>query len=284
MRKTHPGRIRRTILKEILDRTFCLVFIFSKADKKAEIEQILAKPEFQPYKERLKYLDKSTPEGDQTDTLLQSADQMYANNFSFKFARVLRTRSVQCADRILSDMGKASLNDVKNLLVVGDGGKKDFVDFLAERFRTSLAGHSVYDVLEGVQVPAADAPVAVESLAASVWSYRLYFQPETGDDLVRRGDIVSVGDSVLLVLSADCDLGYFWKKNLGIINAVRLHELNQTNVSLKEWLTLCVKPEKLSAKVNSLLGKIGDLSEARLYCPSCRCQTARRTSSPYRRN
>jgi hypothetical protein len=262
-----PGSNSETILKEILDRTFCLVFIFSKADKQAEIEEILAKPEFQPYKERLKYLDKSTPEGDQTATLLQNADQMYASNFSFKFAGVLRRRSVQCADQILSDMGKASLNDVKNLLVVGDGGKKDFVDFLAERFRTSLAGHSVYDGLEGVQAPAADAPAPAESLAASVWSYRLYFQQETGDDLVRRGDIVSVGDFVLLVLSADCDLGYFWKKNLGIINAVRLHELNQTNVSLKEWLTLSVKPEKLNAKVNSLLGKIGDLSEGPFVLP-----------------
>ena len=89
-----PGSNSESILKEILDRTFCLVFIFSKADKKAEIEEILAKPEFQPYKERLKYLDKSTPEGDQTDTLLHSADQMYENNFSFKFAGVLRRSSV----------------------------------------------------------------------------------------------------------------------------------------------------------------------------------------------
>jgi hypothetical protein len=43
--------------------------------------------------------------------------------------------------------------------------------------------------------------------------------------------------------------------------------LNQTNATLKEWLTLCVKPEKLSAKINSLLGKVGDLSEGPFVLP-----------------
>ena len=31
-------------------------------------------------------------------------------------------------------------------------------------------------------------------MASKVWSYRLYFQQETGDELVRRGDIVQVGE------------------------------------------------------------------------------------------
>lgn len=253
------------LLKQILDRTFCLVFIFSKADKKAEIEAILAKPEFQPYKERLRYLDKSTPDGEQTDALMQSAAQMYADNFSFRFAHLLRNKTVQCADQILSDMGKASLNDVRNLLVVGEGGKKDFIDFLAERFRTSIAGRTVYDLVDGIPAAAAGAPN--DSLAKNVWSYRLYFQQETGDDLVRRGDIVAVGDEMLLVLSADCDLMRFWLKNLGIINAVALHELDQSNATLKEMLTVCVKHDLVKPMIGSLLGRIGDLSEGPFVLP-----------------
>jgi hypothetical protein len=257
-----------SILKEILDRTFCLIFIFSKADKKEEIEAILSKAEFQEYKERLRYLDKAVENVDQTNSLLQKADEMYTNNFSFKFASVLRRRSVQCADQILSDMGKASLNDVKNLLVVGDGGKKDFIDFLAERFRTTLAGPNVYGLVDEIPQPAANALPVDTSLAAKVWSYRLYFHQETGDDLVRRGDIVRVNDALLLVMSADCDLGYFWKKNLGIINAVTLHELNQTNATLKDLLTLCVKPEALSKPtIGSLLGQVGELSEGPFVLP-----------------
>lgn len=261
------GTDSESILKEILDRTFCLVFIFSKADRKSEIETILAKPEFQQYKERLEYLDKSVAGVDQTNTLLQKAEQMYADNFSFKFASTLRKKAVQGADKILSDMGKASLNDVKNHVVVGDGGKKDFVDFLTERFRTSLAGKDVYDLVDQIPEPAAGSVAPDEALAAKVWSYRLYFQQETGDDMVRRGDIVKIGSTYSLVLSADCDLGYFWKKNLGIINTVALHELDQSNSTLKDWLTLCVKPDKISAKVSSLLGKIGELSEGPFVLP-----------------
>jgi hypothetical protein len=257
-----------SILKEILDRTFCLIFIFSKADKKDEIDAILSKPEFQEYKERLLYLDKAVENVDQTNTLLQKADEMYGSNFSFKFASVLRRRSVQCADQILSDMGRASLNDVKNLLAVGEGGKKDFIDFLAERFRTSIAGPNVYDLVDQIPAPAQNAPPVDASTAAKVWSYRLYFGQETGDELVRRGDIVQVNDIFVLVMSADCDLGYFWKKNLGIINAVTLHELSQTNATLKELLTLCVKPEALSKPaIGSLLGQVGELSEGPFVLP-----------------
>jgi hypothetical protein len=116
----------------------------------------------------LQYLDKAKDGTDQTAILLQRADAMYAANFSFKFASVLRNRSVQCADQILADMGAASLNDVKNLLAAGDSGKKDFIDFLAERFRTSLASENIYDLVEKIPAaPATGSPVDA-NLASNV--------------------------------------------------------------------------------------------------------------------
>lgn len=255
-----------SILQEILERTFCLIFIFSKADKKDEIEGILAKPQFEAFKKRLEYLDKAIGGVDQTNILLQKADEMYEKNFSFKFASTLRRRSLQCADQMLTDMGKASLNDVKNLIAVGHGGKKDFVDFLAERFRTSIAGPTVYDLVQ--EIPeSASASSANEETVSKVWSYRLYFQQEAGDDLVRRGDIVAVENRVLLVLSADCDLLRLWAKNFGIINAVSLHELDQTNATLKEMLTLCAKPNFIKPQVSSLLARIGEVSEGPFILP-----------------
>ena len=261
------GTDSESILKEILEKTFCLIFIFSGADKKDEIEAVLAKAEFQEFKERLQYLDKSVNGAEQTSALLTKAEQMYANNFSFRFACLLRKKAVQTTDKILSDMGRASLNDVKNHVVVGDGGKKDFIDFLTERFRASLAGKDIYELVDQIPEPAAGTPAPNESLAAKVWSYRLYFHRETGDDLVRRGDIVKVDGSLCLILSADCDLGYFWKKNLGIINTVALHELIQGNSGLKDWLTLCIKPDKLSSKIGSLLGRVGDLADGPFVLP-----------------
>lgn len=71
-KRLYPGAQNATatnsesILKEIVERTFCLIFVFSKADKKDEIEAILAKPEFQLYKERLQYLDKAKDGAEQT--------------------------------------------------------------------------------------------------------------------------------------------------------------------------------------------------------------------------
>lgn len=266
------GTDSESLLKEILNRTFSLVFVFSKADKKDEITAILAKPEFLEFKERLKYLDKTVAGAEQTSALLTSAEQLYADNFSFRFASVLRKKAVQSTDKILSDMGRASLNDVKNHAVVGESGKKDLIDFLAERFRTSVAGKDIYDLVG--QIPEqAQAGAPDEKLAAKIWSYRLYFQQDPGDDLVRRGDIVKItkageGDSFHMVLSADCDLGRFWKKNFGIINTVVLHPLENSNSILRGWLTLCAKPKTLSdGNFKSLLAPVGALPEGPFVLP-----------------
>ena len=262
------GADSESILKEILERTFCLIFVFSGADKRSEIEAVLAKPEFQQYSGRLQYLDKAINGVEQSAALLKKAEEMYASNFSFKFASLLRKKSVQSMDSILSDMGKASLNDVRNYVAIGDGGKKDFVDFIAERFRAAIAGKDIYDLVDQIPEPAAGGIPLDESIAFKVWSNRLYFHRETGDDLVRRGDIVKVGTAFYMVLSADCDLGRFWKKNLGIINTVVLHLLDVSNAELKKWLTLCTKPQELSAgKISSLLAKVGSLAEGPFVLP-----------------
>lgn len=254
-------------LREILSNTFCLIFIFSKADKEDEISSMLAKSEFQEYKERLFYLNKQNNSDDQTALLIQQAEEKFANNFSFRFSGLLRKKAIQSVDKILSDMGRASLNDIKNHIAVGHGGKKDFIDFLAERFRTVIASKEIYELVEQIPETTTTPSPIDRTLAEKVWSYRLYFHRETGDELVRRGDIVKIGDSFHFILSADCDLGYFWKKNLGIINTITLHELDQSNSILKDLITLCVKPEKISSKISCLLGRIGDLSDGPFVFP-----------------
>lgn len=267
----YPGASSDTnsesLLQEILNKTFSLVFIFSKADKQEEIGRILAKPEFQIYKERLFYLDKAIDGNDQTTALLEKAEQLYQTNFSFRFAHVLRTKATQSMDKILSDMGKIFLNDVKNHIVIGDGGKRDFVDFITEKFRFALASKDIYELVEKIPEPAQDMPVPDAVAVKKMWSYRLYFQNETGDDLVRCGDVIRGEDAFYLVLSADCDLHGFWKKNLGIVNTVVLHELDQANITLKDTLSVCMKPDKISGKIQSLLGRVGELSEGPFVLP-----------------
>jgi hypothetical protein len=59
----------------------------------------------------------------------------------------------------------------------------------------------------------------------------------------------------------------FWAKNLGIINAVALHELDQSNATLRAMLAICVKPDLAKPLLGSLLGKIGNLSEGPFVLP-----------------
>jgi hypothetical protein len=262
------GMDSESILKEILERSFCLVFIFSGADKKEEIEAILAKPEFQEFKGRLHYLDKSVDGAGQAGILVQRVEEMNTGNFSFKFANILRKKSVQSMDGILCDMGKASLNDIKNHVAIGDSGKKDFVDFMAERFRATIAGRDIYDLVDQIPAPAGGAAAPDEAMASKVWSNRLYFHRENGDDLIRRGDVVKVGTEYYLILSADCDLGRFWKKNLGIVNGVVLHPLENSNAELRKWLTLCTKPKDLAdGNFQHLLDNVGKSSEGPFVLP-----------------
>lgn len=268
------------ILKEILDRTFSLVFIFSKADKKTEIDAIMAKPEFSEYKERLFYLDKSVSDEEQTGTLLSKTEEMYINNFSFRFAADLRIKSVQVMDKILSELGRATLSDIKNYLKLEEGSaKRDLVDFIAERFRAGLVAAKIPDLENGThdnrgaeEATGNSSSSTDADLIKRIWAYRLYLPIDAtinpGDELVRRGDIVRWSDKYFLVVSADCDLKRFWHKNFGSISLLPLHSLNNSNSELREVLTFCVSPGDLKqSDFKHLTDKIGKLSEGPFILP-----------------
>lgn len=263
-----PTTNSELLLKDILDRTFSLVFIFSKADKLPEINAVLEKPEFKVYKERVFYLDKAVDGDDQTSTLLKAAKERYDGNFSFRFANTFRIKAAQTVDRILSDMGKASLNDMRNHLLVGESSNKDFIDFITERFRSSIALSDIYDTFNQIPEVSQGGGCLDEGTIKNIWSYRLYFRETSGDDLVRCGDIIKINNDYHIVLSADCDLSRFWKKNFGVINLVDLFQLDKTNVVLKEHLTLCLTPGQVySSGPNNILGQIGDLPEGPFVLP-----------------
>ncbi len=265
------------ILMEILKKTFCLVFIFSGADKERDIKTIIDKPEFQEYGGRLEYLNKSENDTDQINTLLQKAETMYANNFSFKFAGEFRKNAVQVMDKILSELGRATLSDIKNYLKLdGNGGKRNLIDFIAERFRAGLVTADIPDLDSSMQAAATATPTDAQpvnnDLVKKIWAYRLYMPVDgtinAGDELVRRGDIVKWSDKYFLVVSADCDLQRFWHKNFGSISLLPLHRLHNSNAELKEVLTFCVSPGDLKqSEFNHLTDNIGKLSEGPFILP-----------------
>ncbi len=256
------------ILKEILEKSFCIIFIFSGVDRKPEVDAILAKPEFQEYKERLHYLDKTLNGVEQTDLLLQKAEEMYTSNFSFRFASDLRRKAVQVMDKILSELGRATLNHMKNYLKLEEGcAKRDLLDFIAERFRSCLIVSEISDIGSGEQ-QGTSFSVPDSDLIQKIWSYRLYLPLDTTDELVRRGDIVKYSDKYFLVVSADCDLKRFWHKNFGSINLLPLHRLNNSNSELKDMLTFCLSPNDLKqGDFKHLIDKIGKLTEGPFILP-----------------
>jgi hypothetical protein len=262
------GTDSERILKEILENTFCLIFIFSGADREAEIRTVLAKPEFQEYKERLHYLDKTVSGADQTNVLLTKAEEMYGNNFSFTFAAELRKKSVQVMDKILSELGRATLSDVRNYLKLEETGtKRDLVDFIAERFRAGLVASDIPEIASSGVTSGAD-----KELVKKIWSYRLYLPIDAtmnaGDELVRRGDVVKCSGQYFLVVTADCDLKRFWHKNFGSINLLPLHRLHDSNAELREMLTFCISPGDLKqGEFRHLTDKLGKLSEGPFILP-----------------
>jgi hypothetical protein len=256
------------LLKEILDKTYSLIFIFSKADKKEEIEAILVKKEFQEYQGRVYYLDKAADGNEQTAILLTKAKELYEGNFSFKYAKLLRRKAAQTMDKILSDMGKASLNDLKYLIGNEEGNGKEFIDFMTEKFRSGMATNEIFNIINEISTQNIEDPAPPNTIISKMWSYRIYFSHETGDELVRCGDIVCADNVYYFIVSADCDLSGFWKKNLGIINMVTLHEFDKRNDSLKKSLTLCTSLSQICNDLpNSLLGKLGNLAEGPFIFP-----------------
>ncbi|MCX6735795.1 MAG: hypothetical protein NTZ13_01805 [Candidatus Parcubacteria bacterium] len=265
-------------LKEILERTFCLVFVFSKADREDEINAILSTPEFLEYQGRVSYLKKGDPAADNVNTLLEKANEMDKNNFSFKFAGRLRRESLKIMDRTLSDLGKATVSDIKNYLALEDGEEKHgLIDFIADRFRSGLVETDFPELTEAYTTPATTGTGGIDNnLVKKIWAYRLY-RPLDGtvslaNELVRRGDIIKYEDNHYLVVSAACDLKRFWKKNFGTINLLPLHRLHNSNTELKDLLSFCLDPENVSKKLKTgkfqnLTGRLGDLPDGPFILP-----------------
>ena len=265
------GTDSEEILLEILRNTFCLVAIFSGVDKQAEIRAVLDKPDFKDFEKRIDFLDKTIEGAEQSNTLIQRAEEMYNSNFSFRFAGQLRRTSVQIMDNVLSDLGRATSNELKNYLNIDESnGKRDLVDFIAERFRSGLVKSNLPDLVGDSQPQAG--PVDQEVLKR-IWSHRLYLPNESGEynGLVRRGDVVKIAERYYIVISADCDLIRFWHKNFGTINLVPLNLLDNSNSDLRDMLTFCVSGTNIrNHEIGHLLDNIGKLPEGPFILPFLR--------------
>lgn len=212
-------------LLNILKSTYSVVGIYTGADKKEEIEGILAQPDFQPYLEsRIRMVEKGAT--DSVSKILIEVNSLFDSHFAFKFGQELKFNAVKALDSILVDIGEMSFDEfiwtfgherIENERSITIN---EFIEILSEKFRNNLANA---DWSETIFESSASSNVS-EELVRKLWSYRLYRFPN--DDLVRVGDIISkVGgnnDEKFLVISSDCHMNQLWKKNFGSLTLIPL--------------------------------------------------------------
>lgn len=222
------------ILLEILESQYSMIFIFTGADTETKVESAI-KGSFDKYKNRIKVLYKDTEE---SLSDLQSGIEDALKTFSFQYSHHLKQKTLKALDSILSSFGQFSIKEFVKFFGELRGGDRvlsflDFNEIIADKLKTKLINDGDTDVpaLPKVNNGISEPPLPEEKIK-ELWGFRLYHQPK--DDIVRRGDIFKLKDETFMVISADCDLARFWKKNLGFLTIVPLMKICDN--ALKEML------------------------------------------------
>lgn len=243
-------------LLDILNSTYAVIAVYTGADKKDEIESILAKEEFKSHAEyRIHLIEKG--EDNSVEKVIKDASDRFDNNFSFKLGKELKKNAVQAVESILVSISKMSFDDFIWTFGSSDNREdkerhltiKEFVEILSEKFKNELSEQSFSeDKYNSNNKPTTDDVEIVRRL----WSYRMYYKPT--DSIIRTGDIIKKkddGDARYLVISSDCHLRQFWPKNFGSVTMVPLLATT-TDTRLKEKLTLSKSPGKINKDASSI--------------------------------
>ncbi len=127
-------------LLNILKFTYSVVGIYTGADKKEEIDVILALPKFQPYAERIQMVEKGAENS--IAEILNVVNSRFESHFAFKFGQELKFNAVKALDSILVDIGKMSFDEFVWTFGHGRGTDKrsitinEFIEILSEKVKT----------------------------------------------------------------------------------------------------------------------------------------------------
>lgn len=292
-----------TLLLEILRSTFSVVYIYSGADHKTQIDEAIHEPELNSFlNKRLFILMKD--EEDSHQKLLDEAKGFYENNFSFRFGSSLRKATIIALDQVLINLGSHDIDFVRRLLADHETEETDIKGFIVEKVRHHLfEARALYEILRKIdgideqsirellglfitkltakinsiqldmnlppRIPRTDEDE--NEISKALWSQRLYYKPS--DNIVRKGDIIQNEDnSHFLVITADCDLNRFWSKNYGFLNIIPMYECVRDAEYIKNKLGLTkteakIKKDLKDSKITSLTGNISGMSEGIFVCP-----------------
>jgi len=213
-------------LKEILEKTYCLIAIYSGCDKIDEIKAIIQEEPFKSFNYRLFIVDKS----EQNSALLViNKINEHLNEFSYEYGREFKHELNSAINKTFCKIGKLSFNQFIKLFGYYDKDDKkykipslDFIEMMFDQIKAHLMSSCSVNQL----IAEDDSLLDVIMIEKQLWHYRMFHKPQ--DNIVRKGDIVRYKDEdrYYLIISSDCHLNDFWKKNLGFIVAIPIYKSN----------------------------------------------------------
>lgn len=233
-------------LLEILQHSFTMVFIFSEQDNIEEITQVTSGSRFKPYKNRLMVVDKNRKNS--IKTILSKFETKEKNNFSFAYGQKMIFESNRAINKVLSDISLLSIeNYYASISSKEENGKYffskfDFIDAIIPRYKNELSK------FEWREMSIKKTKPKIQEIKA-VWAHRLY--DNTPSLNVLMGDIVKNDKGLYyLVISSDCHMEKFWKKNGGYVSLVPLLKMN--SIKGKNQVKLLLNNQsKISSLTNS---------------------------------
>ena len=225
-------------LKAILKKTYCLIAIYTEYDKKSEIESIIKSNDFKCFKYRLFIIGKH--EENSADRVIENIKK-HLTDFSFEYGKKIKHNINEAINTTFCKIRGLSFNQF--IKVFGEtfneeSTKKhrisslDFIEIMNEQIKAHLLSSKAIKPLIATEI-AEDAQAEKE-----LWHFRMLHKPQ--DDIVRKGDIVwhKSKNKYFLIISSDCHLNEFWKKNIGFVVAVPLYKANDTGLAslLKKFI------------------------------------------------
>ena len=240
-------------LAEILKTSFAIVYIYTGGDHEEEVKERVKRDDLKDFFEKRLYLLMKDDANDSHKQLIQDTQKIYHDNFAFKFGSQLRKTSKDSIESILVRLGNHQVDFVKSFLGETKSAEHDFKELLAEKITENMndvireelksqgidekVGSSLLGIIKSkfrdeikslnfddFHSTGDSGDTDISSLV-DLWSYRLYYYPQ--DKIVRMGDIVKKGEEYFLVVTPDCNLARFWKKNYSYLNLIPLWEIEK---------------------------------------------------------
>lgn len=218
-------------LLDLLKSTHSIIIIYTGADKTDEINDILHKEEFKPYKDRLTPIEKGKPLNDKNnaeksvDEVIKEAKNRFESNFSYKYAKDLLHNSNKSLNEVLSEISALSVEEFINSFGHKENNNfivesEEFAGIIFDKYKQKLIEN-----LPPLKNPSTEKKDVSEDIIKKIWSYRLYYNSQSNQ--IKQGDIITYNDNLFLVFSSDCHMEKFWSKNYGFLAIVPLYKIDK---------------------------------------------------------